>query len=160
MANVLPTRLPFSTCLHVRLDQQCVRMRDVVTALSGRGGTSCVSKTSLERPWRMTMTNERLRDAISAHGLTSVKLAERVAVDPKTVERWITTGRVPHRTHRGAVASIIGMDEGYLWPSVRRAGRALSSADGELVTMYPTRGSVPGGLWLALVNQATTSIDT
>ena len=106
------------------------------------------------------MTNERLRDAISAHGLTSVKLAERVAVDPKTVERWITTGRVPHRTHRGAVASVIGLDEGYLWPSVQQGARALSSADGELVTMYPTRGSVPGGLWLALVNQATTSIDT
>ena len=106
------------------------------------------------------MTNERLRDAISAHGLTSVKLAERVAVDPKTVERWITTDRVPHRNHRGAVASIIGIDESYLWPSVTQAGRASNSEDAELVTMYPTRGSVPGGLWLALVNQATTSIDT
>src|SRR6476661_4699912 len=124
MANVLPTRLPFSTCLHVRLDQQCVRMRDVVTALSGRGGTSCVSKTSLERPWRMTMTNERLRDAISAHGLTSVKLAERVAVDPKTVERWITTDRVPHRNHRGAVASLVGIEETYLWPALLDSDRS------------------------------------
>lgn len=106
------------------------------------------------------MTNERLRDAISAQGLTSVKLAERVAVDPKTVERWIATDRVPHRTHRGAVASVVGTDESYLWPSVARAGR-VSTADGvELVTLYPTRGSVPGGLWLALVNHATTSIDT
>jgi len=106
------------------------------------------------------MTNERLRDAISAHGLTSVKLAERVAVDPKTVERWIATDRVPHRTHRGAVASVVGIDESYLWPSIAPSGRVKNADDSELVTLYGTRGSVPGGLWLMLVNQARTSIDT
>ena len=88
------------------------------------------------------------------------RLAERVAVDPKTVERWITTDRVPHRNHRGAVASVIGIDESYLWPSVAQAGRVKNVDESELVTMYPTRGSGPSGLWLALVNQPTASIDT
>lgn len=105
------------------------------------------------------MTNERLRNAISARGLTSVKLAERVAVDPKTVERWIATDRIPHRTHRGAVASVVGIDEAYLWPTAAGAGQR-SVDDNELITMYPTRGAVPSGLWLELVKQATTSIDT
>src|SRR6188472_445146 len=89
-------------------------------------------------PWRMTMTNERLRNAISARGLTSVKLAERVAVDPKTVERWIATDRIPHRTHRGAVASVVGIDEAYLWPTAAGAGQR-SVDDNELISMYPTR---------------------
>ena len=32
-------------------------------------------------------------------------------------------------------------------------------AQAELVTFYPNRGAVPRELWLALVDQATTSID-
>lgn len=105
------------------------------------------------------MPNDRLRDAIRARGLTCATLAERVAVDQKTVERWIATDRVPHRTHRGAVASLVGIEEGYLWPNVRDAGRVSATVAAELVTFYPTRGAVPRELWLALVNQATTSID-
>jgi hypothetical protein len=44
--------------------------------------------------------------ARSPPGLRVADLAGVVAVDPKTVERWIwiTKGRLPHRTHRLAVA--------------------------------------------------------
>ena len=41
------------------------------------------------------MANDRLRDALLSKGLTPEVLAERLAVDPKTVERWITQGRTP-----------------------------------------------------------------
>ena len=74
------------------------------------------------------MPNLRLRDAITARGLTCPVVAERVAVDPKTVERWIATDRVPHRTHRGAVASLVGLDESYLWPTLSDAGRPVATA--------------------------------
>ena len=48
--------------------------------------------------------NERLRGSIASAGLRPAELAEAVGVDAKTVERWITKGRLPHRTHRMAVA--------------------------------------------------------
>ena len=34
----------------------------------------------------------------------------------KTVERWITRGRLPYRRHRFEVAPFLGVDEGYIWP--------------------------------------------
>jgi hypothetical protein len=34
-------------------------------------------------------------------------------VDAKTVERWITRGRVPYRKHRFDVATFLGVDEAY-----------------------------------------------
>ena len=105
------------------------------------------------------MPNERLRDALMARGLTCAVIAERVEVDQKTVERWIASDRVPRRTHRCAVASLVGIDEGYLWPTALNANRLTPGLDAELVTLYPTRGAVPRELWLALINEATTSID-
>ncbi|MEV4093607.1 helix-turn-helix domain-containing protein [Streptosporangium saharense] len=39
--------------------------------------------------------NERLRSALVTAGITVRQLAEEVGVDPKTVERWVSTGRTP-----------------------------------------------------------------
>lgn len=105
------------------------------------------------------MPNERLRDALAARGLTCAVIAERVEVDPKTVERWVASDRVPRRTHRRSVASLVGIDESYLWPTALNGSRLSPGLDAELVTLYPTRGAVPRELWLALINEATTSID-
>src|SRR6478672_12332002 len=105
------------------------------------------------------MLNERLRDAITARGLTCPVVAERVAVDPKTVERWIASDRVPHRTHRGAVASLVGIEETYLWPALLDSDRSRHSADDELVNLYPNRGSVPPQVWDSLVDGATAAVD-
>ena len=62
------------------------------------------------------MPNERLRALLLERGETLDKLAEAVEVDPKTVERWITKGRVPYRKHRYEVAAFFGVDESYIWP--------------------------------------------
>ena len=105
------------------------------------------------------MPNERLRDALTARGLTCAVIAERVEVDQKTVERWIASDRVPRRTHRRAVASLVGIDESYLWPTALNGSRLSPGLDAELVRLYPTRGAVPRELWLALINEASTSID-
>ncbi|MBF6444591.1 hypothetical protein [Nocardia farcinica] len=48
--------------------------------------------------------------------MSPAELARRVEVDPKTVERWITTGRVPYRTHQFAVEDALGIEAAKLWP--------------------------------------------
>src|SRR5207247_1743496 len=62
------------------------------------------------------MRNERLRALLLERGKSPDQLAEHVRVDAKTVERWITRGRLPYRRHRFEVASFLGVDEAYIWP--------------------------------------------
>jgi hypothetical protein len=105
------------------------------------------------------VANERLRSCIAGAKLTIPDLAAQVGVDPKTVERWITLGRVPHRSHRWATASLLGTDETYLWPEVMDDTRTQLASAAELVTLYPNRGTVPGGLWHSLIDGATDHIE-
>ncbi|YCK41468.1 XRE family transcriptional regulator [Actinomadura sp. ATCC 39365] len=105
--------------------------------------------------------NERLRTAMLRHGVAREDLAETCGVEPKTVEHWINTGRVPHRRHRWAAAKLLTADETYLWPDVlessgARRGRANRS---ELVEVFPDRASVPRELWLRLLTDAQERVD-
>jgi hypothetical protein len=99
--------------------------------------------TMPETSARRTMTRE-LSSAIA-------EVAARVGVDPKTVERWIVLGRIPHRSHRWATASLLGTDEAYLWPELADQRRTQAASTSELVTLYPNRGAVPGALWRSLL---------
>ncbi|MFF5051715.1 XRE family transcriptional regulator [Micromonospora sp. NPDC000663] len=105
------------------------------------------------------MPNERLRGTMSAKGLTTQRCAELIGVDPKTVERWITRDRVPHRAHRTAAADLLGVDETYLWPSVVDDPRIVSAGRAEMVEFYPSRSAVPLELWRSLIHQARESVD-
>jgi transcriptional regulator with XRE-family HTH domain len=105
------------------------------------------------------MTNERLRSQIAASGLTVADLAGKIEVDPKTVERWITRDRLPHRKHRWSTAELLGVDEAYLWPQVVDQPQTKSASQAEFVTMYPHRGAVPDHLWNNLIDNARDSID-
>ena len=105
------------------------------------------------------MSNERLRAAISAAGLSLNEFSERVEVDPKTVQRWIDPGRLPHRRHRMAAAALLGKSDGFLWPATHSDARAMSATEAELVRLYPSRGSVSADTWCDLIDQATESID-
>lgn len=105
------------------------------------------------------MTNERLRSQIGAAGLSVADLAHRIEVDTKTVERWITKERLPHRRHRTTTAELLGVDEAYLWPAVLDDVRTKSASEAELVTLYPHRGAVPDHLWATLINGAEDSVD-
>jgi len=105
------------------------------------------------------MSNERLRAAITATGMTSQVLSERVGVDPKTVERWITTDRLPHRGHRMKTAAILGKSDGFLWPATESDSITRSATQAEFVCLYPSRRSVPAQTWADLIEQATDSID-
>jgi transcriptional regulator with XRE-family HTH domain len=105
------------------------------------------------------MANERLRGAIAAGGMTTQKCAELIGVDPKTVERWITLDRLPHRAHRVAAANLLGTEEAYLWPSTVDDPRTVSAGRAELIGFYPSRSTVPPELWRALIDEARESID-
>jgi hypothetical protein len=105
------------------------------------------------------MPNERLRSALSASGLKAGDVAERLRVDPKTVDRWITQGRMPHRRHRDATSALLAMDELYLWPEAQDAARSRAMGSAELVSLFPTRAAVPSELWHLLLTSAQQSID-
>jgi len=94
-------------------------------------------------------------------GLTVDELAECAGVETKTVERWVSMGRVPHRQHRWAAAKRLGVDESYLWPEVlsRSPARQEQAGRSELVEVYPDRASVPRELWLRLLDEVQEHVD-
>lgn len=103
------------------------------------------------------MTNERLRAAMIASGLTYEEAGERLGVDPKTVQRWVSTGRPPYRRYRQQLAKVLELDDRYLWPdSAKSVDR---QADSELIALYPTRSSVPVETWCGLLAGAKEQID-
>lgn len=73
------------------------------------------------------------------------------------MERWITADRTPHRSHRWKTATLLGVDEVYLWPTVARQAETASAS--ELVTYYPHRGVVPADLWSSLIDNAVSHIE-
>jgi transcriptional regulator with XRE-family HTH domain len=64
--------------------------------------------------------NIRLRERMRGGGWTNEKLAEAAGVDPKTVDRWINSGRIPHRRTALRTARILGTDPHELWPALAR----------------------------------------
>lgn len=104
-------------------------------------------------------TNERLRGAIASAGLRPSDLAHLLEVDPKTVERWITRDRLPHRRHRTAVAERLNVDDGYLWPQVLDQPATQAASVAELLELYPSRGSVPVDTWRQLIDGTREALD-
>lgn len=104
------------------------------------------------------MPNDRLRDAMTDKGLTTVDVADHVGVDPKTVERWITQDRIPYPRHRHAIAALVREGESYLWPGALSVERATEVTNSELVHVYPRRSAVPFDLWQRLLNKADKEI--
>ncbi|MGW3790035.1 XRE family transcriptional regulator [Micromonospora arida] len=105
------------------------------------------------------MPNHRLRDAILRNGLTPSAVAERLDVDPKTVERWITQDRTPYPRYRHAIASIVREGEEYLWPNAVSPEKAARIGQSELIQLYSRRIAVPHDLWHRLINRAERHID-
>ena len=105
------------------------------------------------------MTNERLRALMAEQGVTVEALMETVGVDRKTVERWIATGRTPHRTHRLRAAALLGRDETYIWPAAVTRRVVGAASESELVALYPSRGAVPSDVWRESFASAQHQID-
>jgi hypothetical protein len=105
------------------------------------------------------MANERLRDALIRNGLDLGHVAKATDVDPKTVERWITKGRIPYPRHRRTIAAMVHETETYLWPNAIAPERKAEIAGSELVKLYPHRHDVPKDLWEHLVEGANAHIE-
>ncbi|MPZ61595.1 MAG: XRE family transcriptional regulator [Propionibacteriales bacterium] len=105
------------------------------------------------------MANHRLRDALLNAGVAPDELASDLGVDPKTVERWITTDRVPYPKHRHKIALQVGESERYLWPHALADGKAAQVSESEVIKVYAHRNDVPPDLWDRLVGRATAYVD-
>ena len=105
------------------------------------------------------MANERLRDAILRNGLDLERVAKATAVDPKTVERWITKGRTPYPRHRRTIAALVRESETYLWPDAIAPERKAEIASSELVKLYPHRYDMPTDMWEHLIEGAESHIE-
>ena len=104
------------------------------------------------------MRNERLRALLLERGKTPDQLAEHVQVDAKTVERWITRGRLPYRRHRFEVASFLGVDESYIWPYALGKDEIAAVSESEIVAVWPHRSEVPRDTWGHLFSGAEREI--
>ncbi|MEV7145933.1 XRE family transcriptional regulator [Streptomyces sp. NPDC093084] len=105
------------------------------------------------------MSNERLRSALLARGLTVQGLAEAIEVNPKTVERWITQGKVPYRRHQYATAAVLKVDVTSLWDDDRTIDSATDLSKAEIGTVYAHRHTVPSGLWRDIYGRAHKTLD-
>jgi len=104
------------------------------------------------------MGNERLRSAMAKAGKDIANLADATAVDPKTVQRWLA-GRVPHPRHRWVIASLVGEEEGHLWPSARPDLSSGAEATPEIVAAYAHRVDVPRTKWSELLATSRRHVD-
>ncbi|SEC64570.1 helix-turn-helix domain-containing protein [Streptomyces sp. PAN_FS17] len=105
------------------------------------------------------MSNDRLRSALLARNMTVQALAEAIEVNPKTVERWITQGKVPYRRHQYATAAVLNVDVTTLWEDARTIDTATDLTKAEIATVYPHRHTVPSGLWRGLYGRAQKNLD-
>lgn len=112
----------------------------------GRGQVSHVSEMS---------RNQRLHDAIKQSGMRLDDVAEAVGADPKTVGRWITTGRLPRPAIRQTLAQLLGVPEAVLWPDAPGVAHGTS----ELVGVYNTRRELPPATVGSLLDAAEYHVD-
>ncbi|RFU87331.1 XRE family transcriptional regulator [Streptomyces triticagri] len=103
--------------------------------------------------------NERLRGAMIAANVTIDALAERVGIDPKSVERWISKNRTPHARHAETAAKLLGADAFHLWPAMGERQRSVPVPQDEVVAAYATRATVPMDVWRHVLAAATVSLD-
>src|SRR5918994_6154446 len=85
------------------------------------------------------VANERLRQAIFDADLSVDDLAIEIGIDPKTIERWIAKGRVPHPGNRAKAARVLEVDESLLWPELADA-RARAVINSEVLQVYIRTG--------------------
>jgi hypothetical protein len=100
--------------------------------------------------------NEPLRRALLQARLREEDVAAHLAVDPKTVRRWLN-GRIPYPANRAALADLVGAAEADLWPD---AGGPLSARTRpeELKAIYPRRASMSRDVWRGFFTSAQHEI--
>ncbi|MEU4193618.1 helix-turn-helix transcriptional regulator [Kribbella sp. NPDC026611] len=93
------------------------------------------------------MANERLRAALAEHNLTYLALADELGVNVKTVERWVAHDYIPFPRNRHRLATRLGRDESYLFPTAVTGERAAAVSESEIVRVYPQLSDVSADAW-------------
>ncbi|MFD1080685.1 helix-turn-helix domain-containing protein [Micromonospora andamanensis] len=92
-------------------------------------------------------------------GVLPADFAEKLGVDPKTVERWISNAtRVPYPRIAYQAARLLDVEVTYLWPDIHGRRTSQVSGDDELTACWPGRSSVPYALWERLLTDAQRRI--
>lgn len=104
-------------------------------------------------------SNERLRDALMRAQLDQVDFAREIDVDVKTVERWITQGRVPYPKTRAKVSAVLGQSQTYLWPQAFSDDQKVELSDSEVHRVYRRRSQIEDESWARLIEGASERID-
>lgn len=99
--------------------------------------------------------NQRLADAIRSTGRTVEDLAAEVGVHPKTVERWISSGRLPHAAARAKLAALLRVPVAMLWPDLPGAAFGVS----EVIGIYTTRNELSPSTVGSMLDASTRQID-
>src|SRR6266849_2249983 len=97
----------------------------------------------------MTTPNDRLRSSLRSSGYSLESFGEEIGVSPKTVQRWITKCRTPHRTTALRASKLLNIPAEWLWPDLEHAHSGPHSC--EIVAHYPHRSSTPNHLWMDLL---------
>ncbi|MBT8226363.1 MAG: XRE family transcriptional regulator [Dactylosporangium sp.] len=97
-----------------------------------------------------------LARAAAGAGLNAVDIAARLAVDPKTVQRWFA-GRVPYPRHRAVLAQLTGWSDRDLWPNLAPPVGPDAPTD-DVRTTYPHRSAVLLDTWHRLFTRAEHEI--
>lgn len=102
--------------------------------------------------------NTALRSAMESAGLSPRKLALKVGVSGKTVERWINDpDLIPHPRNREDACKALGVDEEMLWPKAVKE-RIKTGNDREILYSYPYRSACPSTVWGELTEGATEEL--
>jgi hypothetical protein len=115
-------------------------------------------ETSRPRPSAsppLVSRNQRLYDAIRQAGMRPQDIADELDVDPKTIGRWITDGRLPRPHHRKELAQMLGVAQAVLWPDAPGAAYGTS----ELVGIYSTRRELPPATVSSMLDGVQEHID-
>ncbi|TDD11294.1 XRE family transcriptional regulator [Kribbella turkmenica] len=100
--------------------------------------------------------NDVLRRAMYDANLTDLDVSAKLAVDPKTVRRWMR-GQMPHCRTREALTRLLGVDEEVIWPELRSIG----SDDGrptEIAGIYSRRTAISSQNWLWFFESAKSEV--
>ena len=141
---------------------------DVLKDVLGRVGTFwdvfCKTPANEHLPGKRPVSNERLKTAMDTAAITADELAERVDVDPKTIERWVS-GRTPHRRYRLQAAHALGVAPADLWPDTDKPAPPPSNddedeqPDDDLDAAYPTSEDPAAPNLTEMLTSAETRID-
>ncbi|KZS85806.1 hypothetical protein BST40_18055 [Mycobacterium persicum] len=102
--------------------------------------------------------NRQLRAHMERKGVSAQDLADLIAVDAKTVERWLSGETAPYPHNARRAVDVLECDPADLWPDLFPI-MTPPSAGTVAVSVYSSRADVPISVWRQLFEGAVEHID-